>query len=72
MYVLHWSARFNYFSQRNKKKNYKDDLLFLEKQHVLPFPILSTLGRLCEYDFRALAAIYNKNTVHVTVTDGFP
>jgi len=54
------------------RKNYKDDILFLEKQHVLPFPILSTLGRLCEYDFRALAAIYNKNTVHVTVTDGFP
>jgi len=27
--------------------------------------ILSTLGRLCDYDFRALAAVYNINCVHV-------
>jgi len=28
--------------------------------------ILSTLGRLCDYDFRSLAAVYNINCVHVS------
>ena len=29
-------------------------------------PILSTLGRLCDYEFRALAGVYNINCVHVS------
>jgi len=29
-------------------------------------PILSTLGRLCDYDFRALATIYNIDCIHVS------
>jgi len=29
-------------------------------------PILSMLGRLCDYDYRALAAVYNINCVHVS------
>jgi len=28
--------------------------------------ILSTLGRLCDYDYRALAVVYNINCVHVS------
>jgi len=29
-------------------------------------PILSTLGRLCDYEFRSPAAVYNINCVHVS------
>ena len=28
-------------------------------------PVLRTLSRLCDYDFRELAAIYNINSVHL-------
>ena len=31
-------------------------------------PILSTLGRLCDYDYRSLAAVYNINTVFMPLT----
>jgi len=41
-------------------------LTFLRNITCSANPVLSTLGRLCDYDFRALAAVYNINCVHVT------
>ena len=32
-------------------------------------PILGTSGRLCNYDFRTLAATYNVNFVHASSSD---
>jgi len=41
-------------------------LTFLRNIPCSANPILSTLGRLCDYDFRALIVVYNINCVHVS------
>jgi len=39
---------------------------FLRNMTCSANPILITLGRLCDYDFRAPAGVYSINCVHVS------
>ena len=43
-------------------------LTFLRNITCSTNPILSTLGRLCDYDYRSPAAVYNINTVFMLET----